>query len=69
MQGFFSKLKNVEAFVFLDAAIENFLPQIGENSEIHALLEGQQFWNVIIFYLFIFFFSSSGYLLSKCATL
>ena len=54
MQGFFSKLKNVEAIVFLDAAIENFLPQIGENSEIHALLEGHNdgfgelFWNVII---------------------
>ena len=54
MRGFFSKLKNVEAIVFFDATIENLLPQIGENSEIHALLEGhndgfgEQFWNVII---------------------
>ena len=54
MRGFFSKLKNVEAIVSFDAAIEIFLPQIGENSEIHALLEGhndgfdEQFWNVII---------------------
>ena len=48
MRGFFSKLKIVDVFVFLDAAIENLLPQIGENSEIHALLEGHNFSLFII---------------------